>query len=149
MTKIDRIAKGLYWDRAWSLFEGCTQVDECCTNCWAQAQTHMRAGQSNPKILARYGGLTSPTGKFNGKVRFMEQDLDRPLKAKQPLTWAIWNDMFHKGFLPSDIVRTLNIIGQADWHTFLALTKRPDRARYILSDYYEALGIEPYPNLWA
>ncbi|MHB9026954.1 MAG: hypothetical protein ACYC7E_22695, partial [Armatimonadota bacterium] len=73
MTDISRIQKGMYWDRAWSLVEGCTHCSPGCAHCWSAEQTHMRAGQQkNAKIIARYGGLTNAAGRFTGDVRLMD-----------------------------------------------------------------------------
>lgn len=123
MTKIDK-----YWNRAWSLVEGCSLVSEGCLNCWSAAQSYMRSFQKNPKIRARYEGLTDirngrPT--FNGRIRLMWDDLEKPLRVKKPTVWAIWNDFLNAP--PKFIDASFDVIGACPEHTFLILTKRPER----------------------
>ncbi|MFX1512058.1 MAG: DUF5131 family protein, partial [Promethearchaeota archaeon] len=98
MTDPKRIEKGMYWDRALSLVEGCTPVSPACDHCWAAAATGMRACQKNPKIRARYEGLTKKVQsgpRFTGEIRIIEDDLEKPLRVKKPTVWAVWNDLFH------------------------------------------------------
>ena len=127
MTQPDRIAKGMYWDRAWSLVSGCSYVSEGCRNCWSAAETHMRACQKNEKIRSRYAGLTTPEGRWNGQIRLLEQNLWLPARVKKPTSWAIWNDLLHPD-VPDDFIRkVLHCIWYSSHHTFLLLTKRPER----------------------
>lgn len=133
MTSPDRIAKGLYWDRAWSLVSGCSYVSEGCRNCWSAAETHMRAAQKSEKIQARYAGLTTPEGRWNGKIRLLEDNLWMPARVKKPTTWAVWNDLFHDDVPDEFIDHAFAIMALSHWHTFLILTKRPERMRdYVL-----------------
>ena len=127
MTDSSRIKQGMYWDRAWSIVEGCTQCSPGCVHCWSAEQTHMRAAQKNQKIGRRYRGLTNPEGKFTGVIRLMEETLSLPITEHQPATWAVWNDLFHEDVPFSFIDRAFGIMALADQHTYLVLTKRIDR----------------------
>jgi protein gp37 len=56
----------------------------------------MRSKQDNPKISEKYDGVLTPQGKWNGKIRMREDNLDLPLMIKKPTVFAVWNDLFHE-----------------------------------------------------
>lgn len=136
MLSPERIAKGLYWDRAWSLVEGCTPTDKECEHCWAAQQAHMRARQRNPKIQSRYAGLTERRAdgviRFASRVRVREDLLELPLRVKRPQVWSVWTDLFHLQVTEQFIRGALDVMEMADWHRFLVCTKRPYRVHKLL-----------------
>lgn len=152
MTHPDRIKKGLYWDRAWSLVEGCTPVSEGCHYCWAAQASAMRACQGNPKIRARYEGLAEGRPpRFTGIVRLQPDSLLIPQRVKKPTTFSVWNDLFHKDVPTEFILKVFQVAMRCPQHTFLWLTKRPKRMLKVL-DYgkprYGTCPGKPLSNLW-
>lgn len=133
MTSPERIAKGLYWDRAWSLVRGCTKVSEGCRHCWAERESHMRTFNPNEKVKAQYSGLTDGDGRFNGQIRLMENNLDLPLRVKKPTIWAVWNDLFHEDVPELFVLQAFAVMAETPQHTYLILTKRPERMKDVLT----------------
>lgn len=154
MTNPERIAKGLWWDRAWSLVSGCTPVSPGCDHCWAASEAHMRAGQKNQKIRDRYAGLTEG-GKWTGQIRLMEKNLDLPLHVRKPTVWAVWNDLFHEA-VPFDFIgKVFARMHNTRYHTFLVLTKRPERMAEFINWYktdwlagFEYAWPKEYQHVW-
>ena len=79
----------------------------------------------NPKIplnqQLRYAGIEPP---FLVKSR-----LDAPLKVKKPsiIGTQFMGDLFHKDIRDDQINSVFIKMLWADWHTFIVLTKRPER----------------------
>lgn len=100
---------GKFWDKAWSLIDGCTPVSAGCDNCWLAAMNK------------RFG---SP---WDGAATFREDRLDVPLRARKPTVFAIWSDLYHDEVTGGQIEQALDVMSEAKQHTFLIITKRPER----------------------
>jgi len=90
-------------------------------------------------------------GKFNGKVQFNLQQLEKAAKDKKPQVIAIWNDLYHEALTVEQIGQTHRIMANKRnaHHTFLIVTKRADRA----ADYCQGVsdisgGIRVPDNMW-
>jgi protein gp37 len=122
-----RVEKGLWWDKALSLVEGCTPVSDGCAQCWAAKIANAR--QHHRTVGHRYEGLTNNDGAFNGEIKtFLDRGLVKVAQARKPKVWAVWNDLFHEDVEGSDIKKAImEIMDGAKQHQFMILTKRPDR----------------------
>lgn len=108
----------------------------------------MRGAQSNPKMQLRYGGLTDSQGRWTSEVRLMTQDLEKPLSVRKPTTWAIWNDLLHEDVPFPFIGKAWHVMDRAYWHTFLLLTKRPERFAELNQWLAMAMNYKsPLPNV--
>ena len=116
-----------YWNAVLRITHGCTPCASGCAYCWAAREANMR--QFNPLVAARYQGLIEDKGgpTFNGVVRVHPENIKKAQQVKKPRVWQIWNDLFHDAvpdYIISEVVALARV--KPD-HTFIALTKRPER----------------------
>ena len=140
-----RIKKGMWWERAWSLVEGCSFVSLGCLHCWSASAAHMRAHNPNPKIRERYEGLTNPDGRWNGKIRLLEDNITLPYETRKPTVWSIWNDLFHEKVPDRFIDLAFSIMAIMREHKFIILTKRHER----LLKYFSVPPEDLWGDRWA
>lgn len=113
-----------YWDKAWSLVSQCSWVSDACDNCWLR------------NMDKRFGK------EWNGKVAPIEKNLEIPIRKIKPATFAIWSDLFHES-IPADFIKNaFDIMEYCKQHTFLVLTKRPERLEPVLYSRH------CLPNVW-
>lgn len=151
-----------YWNKAWSLVDGCTPVSPACDNCWL-AQMGNRFEPKRLKKQCRdcidYGIIPiqcndlTCAGHFTGTVRIREDRLNIPMKIKKPTIFAIWSDLFHPSVPADFIIEAFERMKYCGQHTFLVLTKRPERMESVLygpeGNFYLLLGSRHYmPNVW-
>lgn len=125
-------------DRVWNPTSGCTKVSAGCKNCYAE------------RIAKRFWHDRS----FNDVICHPER-LDQPKKWKKPSFIFVdsMSDLFHQDVSRKFIANVWLTMQSAPWHTFLILTKRPDRMHEILADWTAGrdplLWPEwPLPNVW-
>lgn len=132
----DYLSEGRWWDRGIDLVPGCTPVSPGCAHCWSAEKTHRAAFQHNPKIKARYGGLTDASNHFTGEVRPQWQDIDKIGRARKPQVYTFWNDLFHPGVEEEFVTSVMLRILTRPQHFYIICTKRPERAlEYFQSCY--------------
>lgn len=103
-------------DKTWNPVSGCTRVSEGCRHCWAERMSKRLAGRAG-----------YPEDGF--KVTLHPDKLDEPLRWKKPARIFVCSmgDLFHEDVPDEFILSVFETIARAEQHTFMILTKRPDR----------------------
>jgi len=99
-------------DRVWNPVTGCTKVSEGCRNCYAE------------RMALRFWGAR----KFH-EVLCHEEKLEEPLHWMIPSRVFVnsMSDLFHPDVTDDFIWNVFSVMAQAEKHTFMILTKRPQR----------------------
>jgi len=109
-------------------------TDECV---WCEGRGHVHAGAPEyseeelkdnapcPKCNTTGRGPLRWTGEFS----YFPERLDQPLRLRQPRRIAVclMGDMFAEGVEDQEIWKVYKAMSRAPWHTFIILTKRPER----------------------
>lgn len=133
---------GKYWDRGWSLVDGCTPCSPGCDHCWSAGLAHRFAVEGEPGH--RNHILTDDKKRFNGIVIVNPRRLDIPLKTRKPTVFAVWNDLFHEDvpfWFQTDVWLNMCLTHR---HTYLVLTKRAEVMRTFVS----AWKMSDFPHVW-
>jgi protein gp37 len=113
------VTTGIEWcDETWNPVTGCTKVSAGCANCYAEG------------VAQRLWGERS-----FGDVRTHHDRLDAPLRWRKPRRVFVnsMSDLFHEDVPDEFIDDVFGVMALATNHTFLVLTKRPDRMREYLT----------------
>ncbi|KJS85132.1 MAG: hypothetical protein JM58_09135 [Peptococcaceae bacterium BICA1-8] len=101
----------------WNPVTGCTKISEGCQNCYAE------------RLTKRFW----PDKKFS-EVKLHPDRLDQPLKWTKPRKIFVcsMSDLFHDDVNEGFLCRVFDTMMASKNHTFLVLTKRPERMRDFL-----------------
>ncbi len=138
-------------DATWNPITGCTPVSDGCTNCYAK-----RMVERFPKAHGERAGVETGTGKaalnpipFSSIVPHYDR-LDQPMCWKRPRRIFVCSmgDLFHEDLaLFEETEKIFEVISACYKHTFMVLTKRPQRMRAAVEHYLRD-GFPYFPNLW-
>lgn len=151
-------------DATWNPMTGCTPVSEGCAHCYAErmARRFVRVTCSHcggvgsdwaiPFHCRECGG----TGETHFEPTFHPDRLDIPLHWRKPRRIFVCSmgDLFHEAFSDEQIDRVFSTIAmpQLAAHTFLILTKRPERMRDYMRSCQRGAddvgGLFPWPSVW-
>lgn len=114
-----------YLDETWNVFTGCTRVSEGCAHCYAR----LMARRLKAMGVARYQHADPFTPRFH-----LDQ-LDKPLHWRKPRIVGVgfMADMFHHDIPDAAIFETFSAMIRAYHHTYVLLTKRPERMLELCS----------------
>ena len=125
-------------DRVWNPVTGCTPISEGCDNCYAE------------RMSKRLAGRCGYPEKEPFKVTMHKNRLEEPLRWKKPSKVFICSmgDLFHEDVPESWISAVFLVMQRAKRHTFMVLTKRPERMANFMdrwshcdNDYPEQAGL--------
>jgi len=112
-----------YLDEVWNLTRGCTKVSAGCKNCYAE------------RNLQRFYP-DEPDFDVNCPVVTLDAALDKPLHWRKPRRIGVcfMSDLFHEKVPDKFLDKVFAVMALTPQHTYLLLTKRPERMRaYLVS----------------
>jgi protein gp37 len=114
----------------WNPVTGCDRVSPGCAHCYALTYAGRLKAMGQPKYQ-RDGGKASGPG-FG--VTLHEAALAEPARWRKPRRVFVnsMSDLFHEEIPDEFIARVFAVMGEADRHEFLVLTKRPERMHALL-----------------
>jgi protein gp37 len=109
-------------EEVWNPVTGCTKVSPGCRNCYAERMAK--------RLRGRFGYPQDDPF----RVTIHEDRLDEPLRWRKPRRVFVCSmgDLFHEDVPDEFIARVFSVARGCPDHTFLVLTKRPERARAFL-----------------
>lgn len=155
------MASKIEWcDETWNPVTGCEPIGEACRNCYAERMVK--------RFPDRFGGVGHPF-----RVTYHPARFTQPLHWRKPRRVFVCSmgDLFHRDVSRSWIDQVLAIACRCQRHTFMILTKRPERmgryfrelatpggAKRFEDQYNNPMALhkfammlrrgEPLPNVW-
>jgi protein gp37 len=105
-------------EESWNPVTGCTPVSEGCRNCYARRMARRLAGRCGYPEAPHHFGVTLHPDR-----------LEQPLRWKKPrvIFACSMGDLFHEDVPDAFVAEIWMRMALAERHTFLVLTKRPER----------------------
>lgn len=136
MSKIE------WTDKTWNPISGCSKISTGCDNCYAERMAKRLKGRFG------YSDIVDPFS-----VTFHQDKLAKPVGWKKPQRVFVCSmgDLFHEDVQFSWARAVFRIMLQANHHTYMILTKRPDKMRRFYEDlkYHDDFGsMDNLDHVW-
>lgn len=125
-------------DATWNPITGCTEVSPGCDHCYARV------------FAERWRGVPGHYYEQGFDLRLWPERLAYPLRWKKPRRIFVnsMSDLFHQEVPDEYIIKVLETMQQANWHTYQVLTKRPSRLRRLIPQLSAVLGAKWPRHIW-
>lgn len=134
----------------WNVLAGCDHKSAGCDGCWAARMATRQVGMGNKNYRGTVKG-----GKWTGKIKLIPDALEKPLHWRKPRRIFVQSmgDLFHEKVPDAFLDTVFAVMCLAQWHTFMVLTKRPERmAEYLQALTFERVRVHMnanWPGNWA
>ena len=121
-------------EESWNPVTGCTPVSEGCQNCYAARMARRLAGRCGYPADEPF------------RVTLHPERLEQPAKWRKPRRIFVCSmgDLFHPDIRWEYIYDVFLAMYNAGWHTFLVITKRPERMKAIIEEHIPHVA----DNIW-
>lgn len=108
---------------------GCSPVSPACDHCYAARLADRMA--HNVAVCQYYEGLTDRGAQWTGRVNLFPGQMEQALRWRRPrrIFLGSMTDLFHEAVPDEFLDQIFACVALAPRHTFLVLTKRPERMR--------------------
>jgi protein gp37 len=110
-------------DATWNPLRGCTKISPGCKHCYAET------------FAERFRGVPGSPYEQGFDLRLVPEKLAEPFKWSGPRTVFVnsMSDLFQDDVPDAYIEDVVQVMVNANWHTYQVLTKRADRLEKLLS----------------
>lgn len=126
------MATDIEWaDETWNPTVGCSRVDHRCDGCYAIGVAHRGLRPEHAELTKlRPRGANRPGVDWTGVVRMLPERLELPLRWRKGRRVFVdsMSDLFHPSVPFPFVAAVFAMMAATPHHTYLVLTKRPQRA---------------------
>jgi len=112
------INSNIEWtESTWNPVTGCSKISPGCRNCYVE------------KMAYRLQKMRQRNYRNGFNLTVHQHILARPFSWKKPKSIFVnsMSDLFHEDVPEDFILKTFDVMTEADWHIFQVLTKRSER----------------------
>jgi protein gp37 len=133
--------------QTWNPIIGCSHASTGCDHCYAEIMARRIAGMKSLQISDipyNYREVMA----WDGTTKFIESAIEKPFTWKNPRAIFVcsMSDLFHESTPIDWIAKVFATAFLNSRHLFIMLTKRPERAEYILKNEEFKFSFHKYCN---